>query len=173
MDEKNNNLFYFSCWHIIIPKISFYSIHKYNCYGYETKKTIFIVSSKYRYTRYFTLQNLKLRKKNTHSVFYGLCVSLLTGQGQNIFSRDSFNVCQQVWHVFTTKQDKWICIQSTQAQQDLISSWWNLDRTTEPRGPFCGHKNLYTNNQFIANLWLVWKKKLLQEIHNLSKTKYI
>lgn len=76
MDEKNNNLFYFSCWHIIIPKISFYSIHKYNSHGYETKKTIFIVSSKYSIRKIFhTSESQTEKKKHPLRFLWALCLS--------------------------------------------------------------------------------------------------
>lgn len=166
---KKTTTFYFSCWHIIIPKISFYSIHKYNCYGYETKKTIFIVSSKYSIHKIFHTSESQTEKKKTPTPFSMGSVSLSSLARGRISSAEIPLMSVNRFDMFSLQNKiNDMYIQSTQAQQDLKSSWWNLDRTTEPRGPFCGHKNLYTNNQFIANLWLVWKKKLLQEIHNLS-----
>lgn len=160
MDEKNNNLFYFSCWHIIIPKISFYSIHKYNSHG---------VSSKYSIRKIFHTSESQTEKKKTPTPFSMGSVSLSSLARGRISSAEIPLMSVNRFDMFSLQNKiNDMYIQSTQAQQDFISSWWNLDRTTEPRGPFCGHKNLYTNNQFIANLWLVWKKKLLQEIHNLS-----
>lgn len=82
MDEKNNNLFYFLCWYIIILKILFYSIYKYNSYGYEIKKIIFIVSSKYSIRKIFYILILNWEKKIFILFFMGFVFFFLLVRGR-------------------------------------------------------------------------------------------